>query len=107
MKASEASTNAWASTSGRSSTMAISISPQSFDKGWFSSLHLLQDCDCFVLTQVSFHFSIARCASDPVCGGTIRTAGAMWQLAGCNGYDCPADVIVLHLIGGEGFLCDS
>jgi hypothetical protein len=25
-----------------------------FDEGWFSSLHLFQDCNCFVLTQVSF-----------------------------------------------------
>ena len=23
-----------------------------FDEGWFSSLHLFQDCNCFVLTQV-------------------------------------------------------
>jgi hypothetical protein len=25
-----------------------------FEEGWFSSLHLLQYCDCFILTQVSF-----------------------------------------------------
>ena len=25
-----------------------------FDEGWFSGLYLFQDCDCFVLTQVSF-----------------------------------------------------
>ena len=39
-----------------------------FDKGWFSSLHPFQDCDCFVLTQVSFPLFLARCASDPVLG---------------------------------------
>ena len=62
MKASGASTNALASASGLSSTMAM-------------SLHLLQDCYALFSQRFRSHFSIALCARDPVCGGTVRSAG--------------------------------
>ena len=44
-----------------------------FDEGWSAGLHLLQNC--FVLTKVRSHSSIALCASDRVWGGTVRSAG--------------------------------
>ena len=76
MKALGASTNAFASTSGLSSTMAMSISPPSFlMRAGFPA------CICSRIATALFshmfrsHSSIALCASDPVCGGTVRTAG--------------------------------
>ena len=62
MKASGVFTNAWASASGLSSTMAMSISPPSFLMGGSAGLHLLEDCHCFVLTKVSF----------PLLNGSLR-----------------------------------
>ena len=60
------------------------------------------------------HSSTALCASDPVCGGTVRTAGVpgaarectLGQCGGwygCKGHDSPADITVFHFIGGDVF----
>ena len=75
-KAWGASTNALASGSGRSSTMAMSISPPSFlMRAGFPV------CICSNIATALFshrfrsHSSIALWASDPVWGGTVRTAG--------------------------------
>ena len=74
MKASGVFTNAWASASGLSSTMAMSISPPSF-----LMRAGLPACICSRIATALFsqrfrsHSSMARCASDPVCGG--RSAG--------------------------------
>ena len=76
MKASGASTNALASASGLSSTMAMSISSPSF-----LMRAGLPACICSRIATALFsqrfrsHSSIALCASDPVCGGTVRSAG--------------------------------
>ena len=53
---------------------------------------------------------MARCASDPVCGGTIRPLGfpvprgmhyrAMWRRALLQGRDGSAYVTIPYLIGG-------
>ena len=92
MKAPGVFTNSWASASGLSSTMAMSISPPSF-----LMRAGLPACICSRIATALFshrfrsHSSMARCASDPVCGGIARSAGvpsaarnarqAVWQLA--------------------------
>ena len=76
MKASGAFTNACASASGLSSTIAMSISPPSF-----LMRAGLPACICSRIATALFsqrfrsHSSMARCASDPVCGGIARSAG--------------------------------
>ena len=45
-----------------------------FDKGRSASLHLLQDCQCFVLTKVSFPW-LSALVIQFVVGGTVRSAG--------------------------------
>ena len=83
-----ASTNALASASGLSSTMAMSISPPSFLMRAGLPACICSRIALLCLTKVSFPLLLALCASDPVCGGTVRSAGvprmhsqAMWQLA--------------------------
>ena len=57
INASGSSTNAWASASGLSSTMAMSISPRIFlDEGRSAFLHSVQDCHSFVFTYAPFPF---------------------------------------------------
>ena len=76
MKASGVFTNAWASASRLSSTMAMSISPPPPS---FLMRAGLPACICLRIATALFsqrfrsHSSMARCASDPVCGG--RSAG--------------------------------
>ena len=76
MKASGVSTNALASASGLSSTMAMSISSPSF-----LMRAGLPACICSRIATALFsqrfrsHSSIALCASDPVWGGTVRSVG--------------------------------
>ena len=113
MKASGASTNALASASGGNEHLSSIF----FDGAGVPA------CICSRIAAALFSqrfrsSSIALCASDPVCGGTVRSAGGVPQRQeectlrqcgswdGCNGHYCSADVIVLHLIGG-GCLCDS
>ena len=76
MKASGVFTNAWASASGRSSTMAMSISPPSF-----LMRAVLPSCILFKIATALFshtfrsHSSTALWASSPVCAGAVRTVG--------------------------------
>ena len=87
------------------------------DEDWFSGLHLFQDCDCFVLTQVSFTLpQLFALAIQFVVGpfgplGFLVPRGmhsqAMWQLVGCKSHDSPGDITVFHLIGRGCFQCDS
>ena len=76
MKAAGSSTNALASASGLSRTMAISISPPSF---WMRAGR--PACICARIATALFshrvrsHSSRALCAKVPVCGGTFWTAG--------------------------------
>ena len=76
INASGSSTNAWASASGLSSTMAMSISPPSF-----LMRAVLPSCILFKIATALFshmhrsHSSMALCASDPVCDGTVWTPG--------------------------------
>ena len=73
IKASGLSTNAWASESGLSSTMAISISPPSF-----LMRVVLPCCILFKIATALFshtfrsHSSAALWASSPVCAGAVR-----------------------------------
>ena len=62
VNAAGSSTNSFASASGLSRTMAMSISPPSLDYGWMAGLHLCEDCHCLVFTQSAFHSSRALCA---------------------------------------------
>ena len=76
MKASGASTNAFASASGLSSTMAMSISPPSFlMRAGFPACICSRIATALFSQRFHSHSSTALCASDPVCGGTVRTAG--------------------------------
>ena len=76
MKASGASTNALASASGLSSTMAMSISPPSFlMRAGFPACICSRIATALFSHRFRSHSSTALCASDPVCGGTVRTAG--------------------------------
>ena len=76
MKAAGSSTNALASASGLSRTMAISISPPSF---WMRAGR--PACICARIATALFshrvrsHSSRALCAKVPVCGGTFWAAG--------------------------------
>ena len=76
MKALGASTKAFASASGRSNTMAMSISPPSFliRAGLLACIRS-RIATALFSHRFRSHSSRARCASDPVCGGTIRAAG--------------------------------
>ena len=83
MQASGVFTNAWASASGLSSTMAMSISPPSF-----LTRAGLPACICSRIATALFsqrfrsHSSMALCANDPVCGGIARSVGvpsAAWK----------------------------
>ena len=77
MNASGSFTNAWASTSGLSSTMAMSISPPIFfDESRFAFLHSVQDCHSFVFTDASF----------PLLNGSLRKRpGLRWEQSGLLG----------------------
>ena len=76
MKALGASTKAFASASGRSNTMAMSISPPSFlIRAGLPACIRSRIATALFSHRFRSHSSIARCASDPVCGGTIRAAG--------------------------------
>ena len=76
MKALGASTNAFASASGRSNTMAMSISPPSFlIRAGRPACIRSRIATALFSHRFRSHSSMARCASDPVCGGTIRAAG--------------------------------
>ena len=76
MNASGLFTKALASAIGLSSTMAMSISPPSF-----LMRAVLPCCILFKIATALFshmhlsHSSLARCARDPVCGGTVWIAG--------------------------------
>ena len=73
MKVSGSSTNAWASVSGLSSTMAMSISPPSF-----LMRAVLPSCILFKIATVLFshtfrsYSSTALWANSPVCAGAVR-----------------------------------
>ena len=71
-----ASTKAFASASGRSNTMAMSISPPYFlIRASFPACIRSRIATALFSHRFRSHSSIARCASDPICGGTIRAAG--------------------------------
>ena len=76
MKASGSSANAWASASGLSSTMVISISPPSF-----LMRAVLPACILFKIATALFsqtfrsHSSTALWANSPCCAGAVRTVG--------------------------------
>ena len=89
-----------------------------FDEGWSAGFASAPGLLLLCFQRFRSHSSIPLCASDPVRGGTVRSAGVRsakmkatirqcgsWH--GCNGQYCSADVIVLHLIGGGCSLCDS
>ena len=71
----KASTNALASASGLSSTMAMSISPPSFLRAGLPACICSRIATALFSQRFRSHSSIALCASDPVCGGTVRSAG--------------------------------
>ena len=76
MKALGASTKAFASASGRSNTMAMSISPPSFlIRVGLPACIRSRMATALFSHRFRSHSSTARCASDPVCGGTVRAAG--------------------------------
>ena len=69
MKALGASTKAFASASGRSNTMAMSISPPSFlIRAGLPACIRSRIATALFSHRFRSHSSIARCASDPVCG---------------------------------------
>ena len=76
MNALGSSTSAWASASGLSSTMAMSISPPSFlIRAARPSCILFRIATALFSQMHLSHSSIALCASDPVCGGAVWTPG--------------------------------
>ena len=68
VNAAGSSTNSFASASGLSRTMAMSISPPSLDYGWMAGLHLCEDCHCLVFTQSAF----------PFLQGSLRQGVSLW-----------------------------
>ena len=109
-----ASTKAFASASGRSNTMAMSISPPSFlIRAGLPACIRSRIATALFSHRFRSHSSIARCASDPVCGGhsgrwgsQCREECTIGQCSSghcCKGRDGPAYVTVLHIIGGDVF----
>ena len=69
-------TNALASASGLSSTMAMSISPPSFlMRAGFLACIYSRIAIALFSHRFRSHSSTALRSSDPVCSGTVRTAG--------------------------------
>ena len=71
-----------------------------FDEGWPAGLHLLQDCSALFSQRFRSHSSMALCASDPVCGGTVRSAGVPSAKRKALSGNVAAGTAVMAITGG-------